>query len=108
MAPVPPLAPVGVVGNSATLVFGGAQFISVSPELAEALGVERGLLVVGMGPGSPAEQSGLRTGDVLVSVDGRALVSPLVLMQAVEQSTSRALKLQLVRKRKGVTTTLRW
>jgi membrane-associated protease RseP (regulator of RpoE activity) len=106
--PMPPLPPVGVGGNGASVVFGGAQFISVSPELAEALGVERGLMVVGVGRGSPAEQSGIRTGDVLVSVDGRALVSPLVFLQAVEQSSRRELQLQLVRTRNGVATTLRW
>lgn len=108
VAPVPPLAPVGIVGSGASVVFGGAQFVAVGPELAEALGVERGLLVVGTGRGSPAEQSGLRVGDVLVSVDGKALVSPLILMQAVEQSTRRELKLQLVRKRKNALATLRW
>lgn len=108
VAPVPPLAPVGVAGSGASVVFGGAQFVSVGPELAEALGVERGLLVMGTGRGSPAEQSGLRVGDVLVSVDGKALVSPLVLLQAVEQSTRRELRLQLVRKRKGLSATLRW
>lgn len=108
VAPVPPLAPVGIVGSGASVVFGGAQFVAVGPELAEALGVERGLLVVGTGRGSPAEQSGLRVGDVLVSVDGKALVSPLILMQAVEQSTRRELKLQLVRKRKNASATLRW
>ncbi|MEP7381983.1 MAG: PDZ domain-containing protein [Gemmatimonadota bacterium] len=108
VAPMPPLSPVGVGGGPSTVAFGGAQFIAVSPELAEALGVERGLLVVGTGRGSPADQSGLRTGDVLVSVDGRAVVSPLVFLQAVEQSTSHELRLQLVRKRKGVTATLKW
>ena len=105
---MPPLAPVGAGGSGASVVFGGAQFIAVSPELAEALGVERGLLVVGVGRGSPAEQSGIRTGDVLVTVEGRALVSPLVFLQAVQQSSRRELQLQLVRKRKGVATTLRW
>lgn len=105
--PVPPLPPVGGRGAS-SVVFGGAQFIPVSPELAEALGVERGLLVVAAGRGSPAEQSGLRTGDVLVSVDGRALSSPLIFLQAVEQSTRRELRLQVMRRQKPQVVTLRW
>jgi membrane-associated protease RseP (regulator of RpoE activity) len=105
--PVPPLPPVGGRGAS-SVVFGGAQFIPVSPELAEALGVERGLLVVATGRGSPAEQSGLRTGDVLVSVDGRALASPLVFLQAVEQSSRRELRLQVLRRNKPQVVTLRW
>jgi len=105
--PVPPLPPVGGRGAS-SVVFGGAQFIPVSPELADALGVERGLLVVATGRGSPAEQSGLRTGDVLVSVDGRALSSPLVFLQAVEQSSRRELRLQVLRRNKPQVVTLRW
>ncbi len=106
--PLPPLAPLPPQGNASTVVFAGAQFVAVGPELADALGVERGLLVVGAGRGSPAEQSGLRTGDVIVSVDGRTLTSPLTFLQAVEQSESRALRLQLLRRRKPVGVTLRW
>ncbi len=106
--PVPPLPPVGVGGGASSVVFGGAQFIPVSAELSAALGVERGLLVIGTGRGSPAEQSGLRTGDVLVAVDGRPVASPQVFLQAVEESTRHQLRLQLVRRGKPVTAMLRW
>lgn len=105
LAPLAPLAPQGSVS---TVVFAGAQFVAVGAELSEALGVERGLLVVGAGRGSPAEQSGLRTGDVLVSVDGRSLTSPLVFLQAVEQADSREVRLQLLRRRKPMAVTLKW
>lgn len=90
------------------MTFAGAQFVSVGPGLAEALGVERGLLVVSAGRGSAAEQSGLRAGDVLVVVDGDALASPLVFLQAVEQSSRRELRVQIVRRRKPMSAVLKW
>lgn len=106
--PVPPMPPLAPQGSASTVVFAGAQFVAVGAELAEALGVERGLLVVGAGRGSPAEQSGLRAGDVLVSADGRSLSSPLVFLQAVEQSDRREVRLQLLRRRKPMSVTLKW
>ena len=39
-------------------------------------GPERGLLIVGVVPGSPAEAAGLLVGDILVSFDGEAISSP--------------------------------
>ena len=106
--PMPPLPPVAGVSSASTVVFAGAQCVSVGAELAEALGVERGLLVVNAVRGSPAEQSGLRAGDVLLTVDGEPLASPLVFLQAVEESRDRELRLQLLRRRKPVTVTLKW
>ena len=106
--PLPPLPPIAGVSSASTVVFAGAQFVAVGAELAEALGVERGLLVVTAGRGSPAERSGLRAGDVVLTVDGEPLASPLTFLQAVEESRDRELRLQLLRRRKPMTTTLKW
>ena len=108
LAPMPPLPPMGFATSLSTVTFAGAQLILMTGDLAEALGADRGLLVVTAGRGSPAEQSGLRTGDVLIKVDGRSLTSPLVFLQAIEQSEKREVRLQLLRKKKQVATTLRW
>ena len=40
-------------------------------ELARSLGVDKGVLIAYVMPGSPAEKAGLRDGDILVEVDGR-------------------------------------
>lgn len=107
-APLPPLPPMGNGVSASTIVFGGAQFVAVGPELAEALGVERGMLVVSAGRGSPADQSGLRAGDVILSADGQTVSSPLVFLQAVEESSRHEVRLQILRRRKPLTLTLKW
>ena len=47
----------------------GAEVIEVQPELGTYFGVERGLLVVDVSPGTPAAIAGLRPGDVVTRLD---------------------------------------
>ncbi|WP_274427151.1 DegQ family serine endoprotease [Chelativorans sp. YIM 93263] len=56
----------------------GASFDRVTPNIAEALGMERpmGALVTDVAAGSPAEEAGLRSADVVVAVDGRPVETP--------------------------------
>jgi Do/DeqQ family serine protease len=51
----------------------GVYIQDLTPELAKALGVsqERGAVVTQVAPGSPAAKAGLKTGDVVVKVDGK-------------------------------------
>ncbi len=53
--------------------FLGLAFREVTPELAKVLKLERvaGAVVTEVGPGSPADQAGLRAGDVLTSFDSQ-------------------------------------
>jgi serine protease Do len=53
----------------------GASAQTVTPELAEALHLARatGLIVSDVAPGGPADQAGLRVGDLVVNVDGQAM-----------------------------------
>jgi Do/DeqQ family serine protease len=53
----------------------GIGIQDVTPEIAETLGLERGVgaLVTNVEPGSAAERAGIRAGDLIVAVDGRAI-----------------------------------
>ncbi|MDD9909744.1 MAG: DegQ family serine endoprotease [Ahrensia sp.] len=53
----------------------GAEFQSVTSDIAESLGLPQpvGALVAGVISGSPAEQAGLRLGDVILQLDGRPI-----------------------------------
>jgi serine protease Do len=55
----------------------GIVFQPLDPELSEAFGVDRehGAVVAEVTPGSPADEGGMRRGDVIVAVDGEELRS---------------------------------
>jgi len=53
----------------------GAKLQAVTPEIAEGLGLKRpaGALVASVTPKGPAARGGLRTGDLIVAVDGQQI-----------------------------------
>lgn len=53
----------------------GAKLQNVSREIADSLGLDRpvGALVVGVTPGSPAAEAGLKRGDVITNIDGKSV-----------------------------------
>ena len=56
----------------------GAKLQQVTPDIAESLGLDRpaGALIKRVKKNSPAAQSGLRTGDVIVEVNGKQVADP--------------------------------
>jgi Do/DeqQ family serine protease len=56
----------------------GAKLQDVTVEIAESMGLKRpgGALVANVSPGSPAARAGLKTGDLLVAVDGQVVDDP--------------------------------
>ncbi|MCG6122488.1 MAG: trypsin-like peptidase domain-containing protein [Microvirga sp.] len=64
-----------IENGEVTRGFLGVQIQPVTPEIAEAIGLDaaRGALVAQPQDGGPAARAGLRSGDVIVSVDGRAI-----------------------------------
>jgi S1-C subfamily serine protease len=56
----------------------GAKLQEVTVEIAESLGLKRpgGALVANVSPGSPAAHAGLKTGDLIVAVDGQVVDDP--------------------------------
>jgi Do/DeqQ family serine protease len=56
----------------------GAKLQDVTVEIAESLGLKRpgGALVANVSPASPAARAGLKTGDLIVAIDGQVVEDP--------------------------------
>ena len=56
----------------------GAKLQEVTPEIAESLGLKRpsGALVANVAAGGPAARAGIKTGDLIVSIDGTPVEDP--------------------------------
>jgi serine protease Do len=86
----------------------GVAIQGVNKDLAESFGLDRprGALVSTVEPGSPAEKAGIKSGDVILSVDGKAIDQSVDLPRIVgETKPGTALALQVWRK--GATQDLR-
>ncbi|HWZ60431.1 MAG TPA: PDZ domain-containing protein [Gemmatimonadaceae bacterium] len=94
--------------QSATVGVAGAAVITTNADLLAALGAPRGVLVIDVAEGTPAEASGLKAGDVITDAGGTAVTRPVALMQAIEESSGHQLDLTVVRARHARKVSLSW
>lgn len=85
----------------------GAEFAVINDDLGAYFGVERGLLVTNVAPGTPAAQAGLEAGDVIVKATGRAIDDIDVLREIVARNRNETIDLEIVRAKKTRTLQLR-
>jgi C-terminal processing protease CtpA/Prc len=100
-APLPPL-------QAFTGFTVGAEMIPLDATLGEPYGTEHGLLVLRVGPRTPAARAGIQKGDVLITVNGRELHSVSALIRAVERAEKPELRLELLRKRERKVVVMDW
>ena len=92
-----------------TLGVAGAELTSLNPDLASAIGVStRGIFVVNVALGTPARESGLRSGDVITKADSSLVVDPGELIRVMRAAADRSISLRIVRNKKPQTISLRW
>lgn len=110
LAPMPPMpSPAPFVWGGASTVVAGASLAIVREELGDYFGVSNGLLVLRVGPGTPASRAKLRDGDVIVRANGDEIESVQELREAISDVRGRQeMKLDVVRKREKIKLTLRW
>jgi membrane-associated protease RseP (regulator of RpoE activity) len=88
---------------------GGAKVETITEGLGKAVGVKSGVLVIRAAPGTPAFESGLRDGDVIVSVAGKPVRTVREMRGVLAKYGEEAgVKLEIVRERKDREITLRW
>jgi C-terminal processing protease CtpA/Prc len=116
LAPLPPMMPSSArEDGSFALSFGngvaGAQLSTIGEGLGKALGVSGGVLVTTAPVGSPASESGLMEGDVILRVGRQSVrrVSEVIdLVGLAAENGDTAVELQVVRQRKPVKVMLKW
>jgi len=110
-APVPPIGamPPIVFGGPRTLALGGAELTELNPGLAALAGVDSpGIFVVNVALGTPAKESGLRPGDVIVKAGSSPVGDPGELIRVLRESSGSSLRLDIIRNKKPQAVTLRW
>jgi serine protease Do len=78
----------------------GVSIQPITPDLARSFGLtaREGALVASVSEGSPAEQAGVKPGDVIVRYDGKAVASPRALSTLVASTASgRAVEIGVIR-----------
>lgn len=118
MPPVPGVAPAAPLSSyyfNGVATIAGAQLWDVD-QLKSYFHVDDGLLVLRVLPGTPADRAGLRSGDVIVRADGRAMSSIRSLERTLERvdersaddSTVHTAQLDIVRNGKRAAVALKW
>ncbi len=85
----------------------GLSLQELTPELAQYLSYEsqKGILVSGVQAGSQAEIDGLKTGDIIVKLQGQIVEDPAVFIQTFEKSNT-SLKAEIFRDNRLLTLTV--
>jgi serine protease DegQ len=88
----------------------GVEPQDISPAEVEALtfGRSKGAFISGVYRGGPADQAGVRPGDILIDVDGHAITDTITMLDAIARlKPGSAAKLKLLRKRDEIDVTVK-
>jgi membrane-associated protease RseP (regulator of RpoE activity) len=95
-------------GMAGVRAIAGAELTDLSEGLGEYFGVDEGVLVVRVPPGTPAQRSGLEEGDVIVRANDHTIGSTADLRAAVARAgRAQPVKLDVIRKRNRVSIDLK-
>ena len=113
--PLAPMAPQTPQSVGFAFSFGngvaGAQLSSIGEGLGKTLGVSSGVLVTSAPVGSPANESGIKDGDIILKVGRQSVRTVSEVMDLVglaAENGDHSVELQVVRQRKPMKLTLKW
>lgn len=109
VAPLPPRP--GFVWSYSTGGVAGAQLTTINDGLARALGVSQGVLVTSAPVGSPANESGVMDGDIIVKVSSQSVRNVAQVRELVALATEnggKSVDVELLRLKKTVKIQLKW
>ncbi len=87
----------------AAAVHVGFSYATIGDDIANEIGVEGGVVVKAVAPGSPAEKGGLRKGDVIQEINGRRIDRAEDWQKVLAKSKpGDVLKVSIIRDRKDV------
>lgn len=114
MAPMPPMAgsprvrsvplPPGAFGDTFVFRSGNSRTIgigvtSLTKQLSDHFGVGEGVMINNVRKDSPAAKAGMRAGDIIVEVDGKAVTNDFDLIRAIGEKKQGDVTLTIVRDR---------
>jgi serine protease Do len=108
MPPMPPFAGFSYGFSTTNSAIAGATLMPLTDDWRATLGVDNGVLVTKVLPGTPAKDSGLHDGDVIISADGQTVASVRTLSRIVSNAKANAVRLQVIRAGKPQVIVLRW
>jgi len=110
--PVPPgllMAPIPFGTGTPSIGIAGAELTQLNDGLRDVLKVKgEGVFVINVMIGTPAGESGLRSGDVIVRAADEAIQNPGELIRLMRAARDHTLMLRVLRKQKAQNLTLRW
>lgn len=108
MPPMPPFAGFSYGFSTTNSAIAGATLMPLTDDWRATLGVDNGVLVTKVLPRTPAKDSGLHDGDVIISADGQTVASVRTLSRIVSNAKANAVRLQVIRAGKPQVIVLRW
>jgi C-terminal processing protease CtpA/Prc len=109
--PTPTMRPRTFFFDMSNAGVAGAEMKTITEGLGQAIGVSSGVLVIGAPVGSPANESGLRDGDVIVKVANQAVRSVSEVRDLVRLASDdgeHTVELEILRQKKTQRLTLKW
>lgn len=92
-----------------SIAVAGAELTQLNDGLRDVLQIRgEGVFVINVAMGTPAGAAGLKSGDVIVRADREMVQNPGELLRVMQAATENSLMLQVLRKRKTHSVTLRW